>query len=419
MVDAIEKIANVAMERIEMENASNPLVKKLTTATEAFLRSHRMLGYGGTAINNLLPKEDQFYNPKYDIPDYDFYSETPQLHAMDLADKISKIDGVENVEVRPAAHLGTFKVFANYIGVADITQMDTNLFKTLWKTRVVKSGISYVSANFLRMGVYLELARPKGDVERWPKVYARLLLLNKNYPIETGCSMEKIREITPIQRERIEKFLIQHKAMLLGFNASSLQQGKNKWQFPLDIMVDEDKREATVKELNEFIDGKVVENEAYGHILPPSSEIEKDGNVLVRVYQPAYCHSYHRMPNGLRIASIPTLLQFFFSMLHGDEHIREKVSEHRLICVAQHLMEMAHGTSRRFKLLTPLECIGKVESTIDVKKERSVLYAKLSKNKSSAAFIEKFFGYKPLESTRKQKNKLRSILKKTIRNQLK
>jgi hypothetical protein len=33
------------------------------------------------------------------------------------------------------------------------------------------------------MSIYLELSRPRGDVSRWKKVYSRLLLLNKHYPI--------------------------------------------------------------------------------------------------------------------------------------------------------------------------------------------------------------------------------------------
>ena len=43
----------------------------------------------------------------------------------------------------------------------------------------------YASPNFLRMSMYLELSRPKGDVTRWEKVLNRLILLNKHYPIQS------------------------------------------------------------------------------------------------------------------------------------------------------------------------------------------------------------------------------------------
>jgi hypothetical protein len=44
--------------------------------------------------------------------------------------------------------------------------------------------------------MYLELSRPRGDIERWKKVYERLMLLNKHYSV--GC---KIGEETEIHSE--------------------------------------------------------------------------------------------------------------------------------------------------------------------------------------------------------------------------
>ena len=420
MVDAIEKIANLAMDQLDKTNAANPLVHKLSQITESFLRSKRMLGYGGTAINNLLPKSAQFYDPKYDIPDYDFYSETPQLHAAELADKLASIPGVNEVEVRPAAHLGTFKVYADYIQVADISHLESELFKNLWKARVIKDGVSYVPPNFLKMGVYLELSRPFGkdaNAERWPKIYARLLLLNEHYPMKE-CPVDPLEKISTEQRKEIESFLIKKKAIVLGFNATSLHQRKSEWHFPLDIMVEAKDRESVSKELAEMLKGNIKDHENYAFVLPAHTDVER-GKSLVRVYEPVYCHSYHKTASGLRIASIPVILQFFLSMLYGNAHIQEHVSEERLICVAEHLMEMAHNSTRRYKILTPLECTGNQQSAIDIKKERSELYKKLKGNKSSPEYIEKFFTYKPTELTKTKRNKVKSLLKKTLKNQLK
>ena len=177
MVDTIEKVASIAQDQIDKENASDPVVIKALTIVESFIKRNRVLCYGGTAINNLLPKEDQFYNPEKDIPDYDFFTATPQLHAMEIADHLTDA-GFSSVEVKPGVHLGTFKVFAEYIGVADVSHLDKPIFETLWKHSIEKNGIHYTPPNFLRMAVYLELSRPKGIVERWKKVYTRLHLLN-------------------------------------------------------------------------------------------------------------------------------------------------------------------------------------------------------------------------------------------------
>jgi len=61
-------------EEIQGKNTANsPEVKKIISIVENFLRSKKLICYGGTAINNILPKQDQFYNKDIEIPDYDFF----------------------------------------------------------------------------------------------------------------------------------------------------------------------------------------------------------------------------------------------------------------------------------------------------------------------------------------------------------
>ena len=114
-MELIEKVASIAQDAIDKEQASNPEIKKIMSIVKDFIQEHRVMCYGGTAINNLLPKDEQFYDPEKDIPDYDFFSETPQEHAMILSDRLVKA-GISNVEAKPGMHLGTFKVFAEYTG---------------------------------------------------------------------------------------------------------------------------------------------------------------------------------------------------------------------------------------------------------------------------------------------------------------
>ena len=58
----------------------NPQVVKIINIVEKFIRKHKLVCYGGTAINNILPEEDQFYNKNIELPDYDFFSPTPLKH---------------------------------------------------------------------------------------------------------------------------------------------------------------------------------------------------------------------------------------------------------------------------------------------------------------------------------------------------
>ncbi len=174
---------------------NNPEIKRIIGIVENFLRIHKQICYGGTAINNILPLEDQFYDKSFELPDYDFFSKTPLKDAKKLADLYYK-EGFTEVEAKVGMHPGTFKVFVNFIPVADITYLAPPIFKKISKHAILVAGIKYSPANFLRMLMYLELSRPNGDVGRWEKVLKRLTLLNKHYPLRgKSCQEEDIQRL--------------------------------------------------------------------------------------------------------------------------------------------------------------------------------------------------------------------------------
>lgn len=398
-MEEIEQAAREAQVIIDKTNASNADVKKMMGIVKNFMKHHRVLGYGGTAINNLLPKSKQFYDPELDIPDYDFYSETPQDHAKIVADSLVKA-GLVNVEVKPGIHLGTFKVFSDYIPVADISHLNKPIFTKLWDDSVIRDGIRYVPPNFLRMSVYLELSRPRGYVDRWKKVYSRIRLLNEEYPVVCPTSDNSINEeyATPEVRDKLERLLLNNEVVLLGFNASTIQSGKNEWKLPMDLLVEPKNFDRITKDLIEIFgrgETKKREFEEYGELLPAHADIIHSGKLLVRVYETIACHSFNKLPSGLMVASIPTLLNFFFAMLYADKEFLEHTSRQRLVCTAHKLMEMANNSAkRRFKLLTPITCIGKQEELTDMMRKKSELYSKL-KSKKSPQFEKYFFTYQP------------------------
>ena len=403
------------IEKLQLENdkaaAANPMVKKSLAIVKEFLQTHPVMCYGGTAINNLLPERDRFYDPTTTIPDYDFYSKTPQEHAMILSNKLAAA-GIETVEAKPGIHLGTFKVFADYEGVADITHLDEDIFDRLWKEDLVKDGIHYVTPNFLRLSMYLELSRPRGDVSRWKKVYDRLQLLNKSYPME--CPMEKetqeSKELSEENRKKVEHILQTKPVVLLGVTASQIHQRRAaKWMTPVTILAED----ATIKQLTE---GKKTESHEGTEILPGHVDLFDDnGDLLLRIHETAACHSYHEMANGLRVASIPTMLQFFFAYMYSG--VDEDEITH-LLCVSQRLVDLAsHKEKRRYALLTPIDCIGTQETLVDMKRHKAELYNELSKNKNSVDFLKYFFTYNP-KDTETKRARTREALKKTRKARL-
>ena len=143
-------------------------VTDIVESVEKFIKKKGLICYGGTAINNILPKKSQFYDKNVDIPDYDIYSTTPLEDSKELADIYAK-QGYSNVEVRTSIHAGTYKISVIFISIVDITYMDKTTFDLMKKDAVVLDGITYAPVNYLRMSMYKELSRPNGDISRSSK----------------------------------------------------------------------------------------------------------------------------------------------------------------------------------------------------------------------------------------------------------
>jgi len=410
-LEELEKIASKLEKENNKKAAADPIVRVSLTIVRDFIKDNEVMCYGGTAINNLLPPEDRFYDPKYDIPDYDFFSKTPQEHAMKLADKLSKA-GVKNVEVKPGQHLGTFKVFSDFEGVADITHLDKPIFDKLWKENVTREGIHYVTPNFLRMSVYLELSRPQGDVGRWPKVYERLLLLNKHYPMECPGVGEEPTKMDIDDQKAIEKILKKEKVVLLGITATQIHEKNKKkldWYAPVTVLADEET-------IEKIAAGKDFRKVPGTDIMPQFVDIANDdGKIILRMHETTACHSYHQMANGIQVASIPTLLQYFLAYLYAGASEDDLT---HILCVAQRLVDLAHTKGkRRYALLTPSNCLGTQETLTEIRKKKAVLYEKLSRDKGSVDFLKFFFTYNPRDTATRRK-KAKERLRKTRKARL-
>jgi hypothetical protein len=406
-LESVKDIASKQAEMLAMRDAKLPAIRISTRIVEAFLKSHRVMCYGGTAINNMLPTEDQFYGSD-ETPDYDFFSETPQEHGVELADQLSAA-GIESVEVKPGIHLGTYKVFADYHGVADITFIDPKIFRHLWTEKHTRHGVHYVPPDFLRMSMYLELSRPEGDVSRWEKVYTRLSLLNKHYPIVCKNVPSAPETLSDEQKSQTLQLLKKHPIVLLGFSAVSRHEKKAVWYTPVTLLAEKQVIESITKNL------KTVSYPS-SELLPARTDVlDSHGDVMYQFYETQACHSYHTTREGLRVASIPTLLMFFLALMYS-EGSKDDVS--RLMCVAQRLVELAYDKpNRRYALLTPSQCLGVQKELLDLRRERVQLYDTMKKDKSSPDFVQYFFTYSP-KASKTERRKIHQVLKKTRKARL-
>ena len=413
-------------EKLQGEKIANSdIIKAVIKILENFLIRKKLICYGGTAINNILPKFAQFYDHDVEVPDYDFYSPNALRDAKELSDIYHKAGYLE-VEAKAGVHYGTYKVFVNFIPIADITQLESHLFKQIAKDTIIVAGINYAPPNFLRMNMYLELSRPAGDVSRWEKVLKRLTLLNKYYPLKPNinCEIIDFQRQLETHMEDSEKIyftvrdsLIDQGVVFFGGYATSLysnhmnqQQRRIVEKIPdFDVLSDEPSKCAMiVKERLQregFKHVKIVKYKEIGEIIPKHVRIDVNGEIIAFIYKPIACHSYNVIENGINkinVATIDTILTFYLAFTYANMPYYDK---DRLLCMAKFLFEVEEknrleqrGILKRFTL----NCYGKQKNMEDIRAEKAEKFKELITNKDSEEYERWFLKYNP-ESNKTQR----------------
>ncbi len=421
--------------------ASNEEIKRMIEILEKFLRRKRCICYGGTAINNILPKEAQFYDRDIEIPDYDFYSPTPLSDAKELAD-IYHDEGFLEIEAKAGVHHGTYKVYVNFIAIADITMLHPKLFDSIEKEAIKINGIKYAPPNFLRMNMFIELSRPAGDVSRWEKVLKRMILLNKYYPLKAeNCQNVDFQRKMESFANDAEKIYLSVRntftdqgAVFLGGYATRLysryapkKESQIVKKIPdFDVLSEEpDKLASLVLEnLKEhgFKNGKIIEHEGIEDVIPPHLEIRLGRNeTLAFIYKPIGCHSYNVLKLGdtnVKIATIDTMLNFYLAFYYANKPYYPK---DRILCMAKFLFDMENknrleqkGLLKRFSI----SCYGTQPTLESIRANKIKKFKELKDKKGTDEYDEWFLKYVYTEGsmnankTKKSKQKKRKTRKK-------
>lgn len=401
---------------------SSPEIKKVIGIVENFLKRKQLICYGGTAINSLLPKQDQFYNKDIEIPDYDFYSPDALKDAKELVD-IYVSEGFEEVEAKSGVHHGTFKVFVNFIPVADITKMPKELFNAIKRDSVRVGGILYAPPNLLRMGMYLELSRPAGDVSRWEKVLKRLLLLNKHYPL-TGKQCATIDfqrgfgDSTKSEAvfESVKNTLVDLGTIFFGGYAVSLYSRympaklRRKLEKMPDFDVLSEDPLLTAEIVKERLadigikNVKIIKRPGIGEIIAPNYEIRIGEETIAFIYEPLACHSYNVIREDgheVNVATIDTMLSFYLAFLYANRPYYDK---DRILCMAQYLFNVQEknrlaqkGLLKRFSL----NCIGHQLTMEEMRAIKTDKYNELKNKQSTEEYEEWFLRYRPTDAKKK------------------
>lgn len=421
------EILRNAVDRVENQAAreliNSPQIKKIIEIVEMFIRKKKLVCYGGTAINNILPVKDQFYDKSIELPDYDFFSPNALSDAKELADIYYKA-GYGDVEAKAGVHKGTFKVFVNFIPVADITSLDSEIYKIIHNEAIVVNGIKYSPPNFLRMSMYLELSRPNGDVGRWEKILKRLILLNKHYPIkdsncETKAFMRKFEGNQSHQKSIyniVRNTIINQGLIFFGGYASSLygkympkHRQKQLLQIPdFDVLSEDAETSAIIIKENLEAAGiknvKTMKKQKIGENIPGHIEVIVDKDTVCFVYEPIACHSYNKINvNGqqVNVATIDTMLSFYLAFMYTNKPYYDS---NRIICMAQYLFQVQaknrlqqKGLLKRFTT----SCYGKQKTLEDARAEKTNKFKELKDKRNTTEYEEYFLRYIPSEKKNK------------------
>jgi hypothetical protein len=432
----LRSVVDLGTEQEGQNLVQNPDIQKMIRLLEEWLREKGNMCYGGTALNAVLPKNAQFYNRDVEIPDYDFFSPNALQDAIELSQYYYRA-GFEMVEAKSGVHHGTFKVYVNFIPLADITQMEPVLYKNMKEDSITIGGIRYAPIHFLRLACFTELSRPKGDISRWEKVFKRLTLLNQYYPLKSSIPCELVefqRPMTPSSvskaskrgktpEEKEEEFettqkniyewtrdaLIEQGAVFFGGYATSMyakhmSAKEREWvkQIPdFDVLCVEAgecaQKVAEDLRVKGVMDVSIQEHEAIGEIVPRHYQIMVFGKeTICFVFEPIACHSYNQILSSgkkVNVATIDTMLSLYLAFLYTGKPYFYK---ERILCMAQYLFEVEQanrleqkGVLRRFTM----ECVGKQESLIDIREKKARKFRELKKG--TAEYNEWFLRYNP------------------------
>ena len=187
MTNNIKNIVdNIEIEKLKNEMQNN---KKIFEVVEKFIKTKKLILYGGYALNLILPDNKKIYRD-YTQADFDCYSYSAKKDAIQLAKKLKKLK-YKLIKVKLAKHENTFKLYVGTLNVLDITQLDKKIFDIFIKIHNYEKHndllIHYIDSfniiplYLMKRNMHYELSRPEGSYYRWEKVYNRSKLLDKVY----------------------------------------------------------------------------------------------------------------------------------------------------------------------------------------------------------------------------------------------
>jgi hypothetical protein len=388
-IDVLRQAVEKGKKDMDFEISHDEEILKAITIVEQFLRKSNRVCYGGQAINAHLPKELKFYDEKYDVPDYDFFTPAIETDLRELVKMLQK-EGFTDIYEKPGIHEGTTKLYVNFVAIADLTQVSRELYRKLSKDAAVIFGIHYLNEDLLRMNMYLELSRPRGDLTRWEKVFERLMLLNAAKPIQQ-CNKpyrRRLSKIEPEIRQELLEYIVAEKRVLAGAEIGFIYRTFGQHQEPemnwilrsggpvLFFTPDLEKDALAIKSMFQGKGITLERKKGYKDYVPSRILIRKNRRIIAFLVDEISCNSYNpffiRNLGTLYIASLDTLIYLYLMLGLLTDDLKQLGSS--LLCISQRLVELQEKMRKapysRFPLFT-ITCSGHQKSFISLLREKA------------------------------------------------
>jgi Poly(A) polymerase catalytic subunit len=305
--------------------------------------------YGGTALNEYLPKQLKIYE-KYELPDIDVFCTKPMKLARHLAALLNEKGYKEHTSLGNALHENTIQVFCMGLKIIDISKISYPNMKRI-KSNGMKGdlGITCVSPEYLCLTLHLMLGT--ASVNRWEKVYDRLARFDSVFPPRNHSLTPYISSNNDMKEvcHAIHKWTETTSAVLLGTPTMHLILDTPEHDHVYDklpyniLMVEEDclsYAKNLVKNVAVAQGGSAVLQVSKVHpaneslYVPAHVVITWNDHPIALIFETLdKCFSFHTY-KGMRVGTVHVVLAIYLAMLLSPEshfakmkHILEVVTD--------------------------------------------------------------------------------------------
>jgi hypothetical protein len=362
------------------------------------LKKHEVLLYGGSAINEILPKKLRFYKED-ELPDIDVFCKSKD-YARISKDILSQFEkkGYVLTTIKEALHENTYKIMTEGLQLIDITVVKEDIFEILKKGAMNTSfGISTVNLDYLKYSLHNLLSLPL-DAHRWPKVFQRLVYVYEAYPLKVDhvIHLEDYYVSIPIDIQTKLDTYIHTKKNLISFGWDVIQlylstddtvaasyKKKFLWKNPdksfaaIQYIVVDKNLLSEAKELVKHLgkEAKLEFIDSGDEFVPEYVCISYDGRHWIYIFMAPNCSSYHTYQTK-RIFSIHSVIKYLYIIYvsSGDKNVYAMIQMLTLVQLNNSLSK-----KQLFQQFI-LDCYGYQKGLVTLRKERFERIMKKKKN---------------------------------------